>query len=92
MEKYSSNLHNIQRNKIIRTLPVQTASLTSVTPLKIRSKRSKVGIVQNNLIHYYLQSECLTAQKASYRVYAFSSNLTSNICVSPPKPDKNISQ
>lgn len=92
MEQYSSNPRNIRREKRIRTPPIQAESSTPVTPLTIRSKRSKIGVVQDDLILYQLQSEFLTAQKASqYTFDASSSNLIST-SVRPPKPGKNISQ
>ncbi len=52
MEQYSSNPRNIQKKKRIQIPPIQATSSTHATPLTIQSKRSKVGIIQDDLIHH----------------------------------------
>ena len=78
--------------KRIQTPPVQAESSIPITPLTIRSKRSTVRVVQDDLIHHQLQSELLTAQKAFHKFDASSSKLISTNSVLPPIPGKNIFQ
>lgn len=86
MELYSSNPRNIQRKKRIQTPLAQAVPPTSATPPTIQSKQSTSRNVQDDLIHYQLQSEFLTAQKTSHTHFTPTNNF------SPPKADKNISQ